>query len=78
MIVCDAEMSLACSFKSESNGEIFRHIVLLVRSGDRWGSLGLSRRADLMDKPLAARSLMDILADYREAYKRSRYSSFVI
>lgn len=45
-------LTLAISFKSECFGNIYRHIVLAVRSGDRWGCIGLSRKFDLMNKPL--------------------------
>ena len=36
----------------------------------RWGALGLSRRAELMDKPLIYSSLADLLADYVSSYKQ--------
>ncbi|KAJ3156780.1 Tubulinyl-Tyr carboxypeptidase 2 [Geranomyces michiganensis] len=62
---------IPCSFKSECGGETYRHIVLLLRCGDRWGALGISRRPDLMDKPLAYKSLPDILKEYKTAYERN-------
>jgi tubulinyl-Tyr carboxypeptidase len=40
------------SFKSRVKKEIYRHIVLIVRYNDMFGALGLSRRNDLMYKPL--------------------------
>ena len=49
-----------------------RHIVLAVRHPDtgRWGALGLSRRADLMDKSLTYASLADLLQNYIACYRR--------
>jgi hypothetical protein len=38
-------------------------------SSGRWGALGISRRSNLMDKPLAAPSLADLVADYVAAYQ---------
>ncbi|KAJ3321781.1 Tubulinyl-Tyr carboxypeptidase 1 [Boothiomyces sp. JEL0866] len=32
------------SFKSECDGNEYRHIVLGIKYGDRWGAIGLSRR----------------------------------
>ena len=40
------------SFTSECQGNIYRHIVLLIHHEGLFGALGLSRRKDLMDKPL--------------------------
>lgn len=40
------------AFKTEFGGATYRHIVLLTRHASRWGALGLSRKADLMHKPL--------------------------
>ena len=50
----------------------YRHIVLAVRHPEtgRWGALGLSRRAELMDKPLIYSSLADLLAAYVASYKQ--------
>lgn len=47
-----------------------RHIVLAVRDSQtgRWGALGLSRRAELMEKPLTYASLADLLQNYIACY----------
>ena len=52
--------------------ECCRHIVLAVRhpGTGQWGALGLSRRAELMDKPLTHASLADLLADYIASYQK--------
>ena len=42
----------ALSFKTTFNGGIFRHVVCGVYTGGRYGALGMSRRRDLMFKPL--------------------------
>ncbi|KNE70473.1 hypothetical protein AMAG_14599 [Allomyces macrogynus ATCC 38327] len=54
---------------------VYRHIVLAVAvptaEGERWGALGLSRRRELMDKPVQFRSLAALLSEYIEAYGRN-------
>jgi len=40
------------SFRSIFHGNVYRHIVLGLHSGGRYGAVGLSRREDLMYKPL--------------------------
>ncbi|KAI8914732.1 Vasohibin-domain-containing protein [Powellomyces hirtus] len=62
---------IPCSFKSECGLETYRHIVLLIRHGDRWGALGISRRPDLMDKPLSFKSLPEILKEFKKAYENN-------
>lgn len=43
---------VAVGFKSKFDGMYFRHVVLVVQQGGFYGALGLSRRKDLMYKPL--------------------------
>lgn len=57
------------SFKSKFSGNDFHHIVLGVHSGGRFGALGMSRREDLMFKPLEFRTLMDLVQDFHVAYR---------
>ena len=45
----------AIGFKSKFNGLYYRHVVLGVVSNSYYGALGLSRRQDLMFKPLEYR-----------------------
>ena len=40
------------SFRSTFHGNVYRHIVLGLHSSGRYGAVGLSRREDLMYKPL--------------------------
>lgn len=40
------------SFKTQFNGNIHRHVVLGVYHAGKYGALGMSRRDDLMYKPL--------------------------
>lgn len=35
-----------------------------------YGSLGMSRRAELMDKPLVFRTLSDLVFDFEDSYKK--------
>lgn len=46
----------------------FKHIVLAVRAGGKWGAIGLSRKSTLMDKNLNFESLSALLENYRDAY----------
>ena len=46
---------IAVGFKSRFDGMYFRHVVLVVQHGGLYGALGLSRRKDLMYKPLVFR-----------------------
>ena len=39
-------------FKSAFNGNTHRHVVLGLYYAGRWGALGMSRREDLMYKPI--------------------------
>lgn len=58
------------SFKSEVDEcNVYRHVVLVIREGDKYGAVGLSRRADLMFKPLVFNSLQDLILNYKEAYE---------
>ncbi|KAK5608400.1 Tubulinyl-Tyr carboxypeptidase 1 [Crenichthys baileyi] len=57
------------SFKSHFSGNHFYHIVLGVHSGGRFGALGMSRREDLMFKPLEFRTLMDLVQEFEGAYR---------
>lgn len=57
------------SFKSQFSGNHFHHIVLGVHSGGRFGALGMSRREDLMFKPLEFRTLLDLVQEFEGAYR---------
>ncbi|XP_070106330.1 tubulinyl-Tyr carboxypeptidase 1 isoform X2 [Equus caballus] len=57
-------------FKTYFSGNYFRHIVLGVNFGGRYGALGMSRREDLMYKPPAFRTLSELVLDYEAAYGR--------
>ncbi|MBN3314985.1 VASH2 protein, partial [Atractosteus spatula] len=58
------------SFKTQFSGNYFHHVVLGVYCNGRYGSLGMSRRADLMDKPLVFRTLSELVFDFEESYRR--------
>ncbi|KAI8826868.1 Vasohibin-domain-containing protein [Fimicolochytrium jonesii] len=60
---------IPCSFKSRHGADTYRHIVLLVRHGERWGSVGLSRRRELAGKDLGFKSLQEILRDFEAGYR---------
>ncbi len=47
----------------------FYHVVLGVSLGSRFGSLGLSRRSNLMDKPLTFHTLSSLIEDFDRSYR---------
>eukprot|EP00249_Psilotum_nudum_P016414 c25813_g1_i2 orf=592-1242(-) len=60
-------------FKSELQGQVHQHIVLLVRSGGKYGAFGISRQHDLMNKELQFESISSIVQNYRQAYEQSEH-----
>ncbi|XP_057582929.1 tubulinyl-Tyr carboxypeptidase 2 isoform X3 [Hippopotamus amphibius kiboko] len=58
------------SFKTYFSGNYFHHVVLGIYCSGRYGSLGMSRRAELMDKPLTFRTLSDLVFDFEDSYKK--------
>lgn len=62
------------SFKSEAEGNYYRHIVLAVRFGEKWCAIGLSRRDDLMNKELKFKSLSELAYDFKQCYEKNGHS----
>ncbi|XP_024119774.1 tubulinyl-Tyr carboxypeptidase 2 isoform X1 [Oryzias melastigma] len=62
------------SFKTQFSGHCFHHVVLGVYCNGRYGSLGMSRRQDLMDKPLTHRTLGDLVAEFESSYRKYQHS----
>uniref|UniRef100_T1IQU1 Vasohibin n=1 Tax=Strigamia maritima TaxID=126957 RepID=T1IQU1_STRMM len=58
------------NFKTRFCERSYYHVVLGIYYGGVYGALGLSRRADLMYKPLVYKSLSDMVFDYVYCYKR--------
>lgn len=58
------------SFKTHFSGNYFRHIVLGVNFGGRYGALGISRREELMYKAPIFRTLSELIFDFEDAYRR--------
>ncbi|MGH0114748.1 UNVERIFIED_CONTAM: hypothetical protein FKN15_045423, partial [Acipenser sinensis] len=58
------------SFKTQFSGNYFHHVVLGVYCNGRYGSLGMSRRPDLMDKPLAFRTLSELIFEFEDSYHK--------
>ena len=52
-----------------SGKRYFYHVVLGVSLGPRFGSIGLSRRANLMDKPLTFPTLSSLIGDFDSSYR---------
>ncbi|KAJ3289885.1 Tubulinyl-Tyr carboxypeptidase 2 [Rhizoclosmatium sp. JEL0117] len=61
----------ALSFKSKCQGQTYRHIVLAVKHKGKVGALGLSRRVDLMDKPVQFDTIEALVQEYRECYVKN-------
>ncbi|XP_025966405.2 tubulinyl-Tyr carboxypeptidase 2 isoform X2 [Dromaius novaehollandiae] len=62
------------SFKTHFSGNYFHHVVLGIYCNGRYGSLGMSRRSDLMDKPLTYRTLSDLIFEFEDSYKKYLHS----
>lgn len=62
------------SFKTQFSGHHFHHVVLGVYCNGRYGTLGMSRRQDLMDKPMAFRTLGELVADFEDSYRRYQHT----
>ncbi|XP_058469457.1 tubulinyl-Tyr carboxypeptidase 2 [Solea solea] len=62
------------SFKTQFSGHCFHHVVLGVYCNGRYGSLGMSRRQDLMDKPLVHRTLGELVAEFESSYRRYQHT----
>ncbi|PAA52093.1 hypothetical protein BOX15_Mlig028228g2 [Macrostomum lignano] len=60
----------AIGFKSAFNGHVHRHVVLGLYSKGMFGALGISRRDDLMYKPLTFKTLTELIMEYKAAYQR--------
>jgi hypothetical protein len=60
--------------------QVYRHIVLAVHdpSSGLYGALGISRRGNLMYKPLVFSSLAALLADYQEAYRHAAAGTLIM
>nr|XP_022333693.1 vasohibin-2-like isoform X1 [Crassostrea virginica] len=58
------------SFKSVFGGNVHRHVVLGIYYAGSYGTIGMSRREDLMYKPLTFKSLSDLVFDYEKSYNK--------
>ncbi|RKP22093.1 hypothetical protein ROZALSC1DRAFT_26518, partial [Rozella allomycis CSF55] len=47
------------------------HIVLVIFSNGKYGAMGLSRKGDLMDKPLKYTSLTNLIKEFVRCYESS-------
>ncbi|XP_051500181.1 tubulinyl-Tyr carboxypeptidase 2-like [Myxocyprinus asiaticus] len=62
------------SFKTQFSGHHFHHVVLGVYCNGRYGTLGMSRRADLMDRALTFRTLSELVFDFEDSYRRYQHT----
>lgn len=58
------------SFNTQFSGNIHRHVVLGIYHGGRYGALGMSRRDDLMYKPLVYKTLSELIIDFEKSYRK--------
>lgn len=58
------------SFKSQIDGQTYKHIVLAVKCNSKWGSVGLSRRRELYYKELVYDSLAELVLEFKRSYER--------
>lgn len=64
-----AVLRLPLSFKTRATGAVHRHIVLAIRGPSRrWGSMGISRCARLIDKPMDYSSLSALVRELERSY----------
>lgn len=52
------------------DGHVHRHIVMIVRYNGKFGAIGLSRKKELMYKPVTFDTFADILADFKQSYEK--------
>ena len=57
------------SFKSKFKDGVHRHIVLAIRQNGKWGSLGISRRSTLMNKPIKFDTLYQLVKEFESSYE---------
>ncbi|BFZ06889.1 hypothetical protein BsWGS_09928 [Bradybaena similaris] len=60
----------ALSFKTDFKGFQHRHVVLGISYRGSYGTIGMSRREDLMYKPVEFKSLSDLVFDFESCYKK--------
>ncbi|KAK3093907.1 hypothetical protein FSP39_021676 [Pinctada imbricata] len=58
------------SFKSVFGGNVHRHVVLGVYYAGSWGTIGMSRREDLMYKSMTFKSLPELVFDFEKSYNK--------
>lgn len=61
------------NFKSKFCGRSYYHVVLGVYYMGVYGTLGMSRRSDLMYKPLLHKTLSELVFDFVECYRRYQH-----
>ncbi|XP_005089651.1 tubulinyl-Tyr carboxypeptidase 1 [Aplysia californica] len=64
----------ALSFKTVFKGHIHRHVVLGISHGGYYGAIGMSRREDLMYKPMEFKSLAELVFDFERCYMKYWHS----
>ena len=57
-------------FKTQVNAAWLSHVVLGIYYNGKFGALGLSRRDDLMYKPLKFKTLYDLIENYKTCYNK--------
>lgn len=60
----------AIGFKTQINKSWLSHVVLGIYNNGKFGALGLSRRDDLMYKPLLFTTLHDLIENFEKCYNK--------
>ena len=58
------------SFKSQVDGNVYKHIILAVKHNSKWGAVGLSRRRELYFKEMVYDSLAELFYEFKRSYER--------
>ena len=58
------------SFKSQVDGNTYKHIILAVKHNSKWGAVGLSRRRELYFKEMTFDSLGELFLEFKRSYER--------
>ncbi|XP_069116785.1 tubulinyl-Tyr carboxypeptidase 2-like isoform X3 [Argopecten irradians] len=61
------------SFKSVFGGNVHRHVVLGIYYAGKYGSIGMSRRDELMYKPVVYKSLSELVFEFERSYNMFKH-----
>lgn len=65
-------------FRSKFKNIVYKHLVLFIEYKGRFGALGLSRKEDLMYKPLSHNSLSSIILAFKKCYENNQHELHLV